>query len=118
MACRPMLAEKNYGQFTSSWVLFFKIQTINWWQILSLTTLHLGQKQRVAIAGVLAMRPRYLLLDEPTTMLSGQTARQMLNTVQRLSRERGITILHITNFMHEITAFERVIVMDAGRILM
>lgn len=85
---------------------------------MAISELSVGQKQRVAIAGVLAMRPRYLLLDEPTTMLSGQTARQMLNTVQRLSRERGITILHITHFMHEITAFERVIVMDAGRVLM
>jgi energy-coupling factor transporter ATPase len=85
---------------------------------MAISELSVGQKQRVAIAGVLAMRPRYLLLDEPTTMLSGETARQMLNTVQRLSRERGITILHITHFMHELTAFERVIVMDAGRILM
>src|SRR5258708_8818005 len=85
---------------------------------MAINELSVGQKQRVAIAGVLAMRPRYLLLDEPTTMLSGQTARQMLKTVRHLSRERGITILHITHFMHEITAFERVIVMDAGRVLM
>ncbi len=85
---------------------------------MAISELSVGQKQRVAIAGVLAMRPRYLLLDEPTTMLSGQTARQMLKTVRHLSRERGITVLHITHFMHEITAFERVIVMDAGRVLM
>src|SRR6202043_3634950 len=79
---------------------------------LMINELSVGQKQRVAIAGVLAMRPRYLLLDEPTTMLSGNTARQMLHTVQHLSRERGIAIVHITHFMHEITDFERVIVMD------
>jgi energy-coupling factor transporter ATPase len=85
---------------------------------MAISELSVGQKQRVAIAGVLAMRPRYLLLDEPTTMLSGQTARQLLKTVQRLSRERGIAILHITHFMHEIPAFARVIVMDAGRVLM
>ncbi len=85
---------------------------------MAISELSVGQKQRVAIAGVLAMRPHYLILDEPTTMLSGHTARQMLETVQRLSRERGITILHITHFMHEIPAFERVIVMDAGRVLM
>src|SRR5579884_503155 len=83
-----------------------------------ISDLSVGQKQRVAIAGVLAMRPRYLLLDEPTTMLSRHTAQQLLRTVQRLARERGITILHITHFMHEIPAFERVIVMDAGRVLM
>ena len=85
---------------------------------MAISELSVGQKQRVAIAGVLAMRPRYLLLDEPTTMLSGHTARQMLHTMQRLSQERGIAILHITHFMHEIPDFERVIVMDAGQVLM
>jgi len=80
--------------------------------------LSVGQKQRVAIAGVLAMRPRYLLLDEPTTMISGHTARQLLETARRLSDERGITVIHITHFMREVNAFKRVIVMDAGRILM
>src|SRR5579875_1160095 len=85
---------------------------------MAISELSVGQKQRVAIAGVLAMRPRYLLLDEPTTMLSRHTAQQLLQTVQRLACERGITILHITHFMHEIAAFGRVIVMDAGRVLM
>ena len=80
--------------------------------------LSVGQKQRVAIAGVLAMRPHYLLLDEPTTMISGHTARQLLETVRHLSEERGITVIHITHFMREVNAFKRVIVMDAGRILM
>ena len=85
---------------------------------MAISELSVGQKQRVAIAGVLAMRPRYLLLDEPTTMLSGHTAQHMLKTALRLSRERGITILHITHFMHELAAFERIIVMDAGHVLM
>src|SRR5712692_7645147 len=80
--------------------------------------LSVGQKQRVAIAGVLAMRPRYLLLDEPTTMISGHTARHLLETVRHLSQERGISAIHITHFMHEATSFKRVIVMDAGRVLM
>jgi energy-coupling factor transporter ATPase len=80
--------------------------------------LSVSQKQRVAIAGVLAMRPRYLLLDEPTTMISGHTARQLLETARRLSDERGITVIHITHFMREVSAFKRVIVMDAGRVLM
>ena len=80
--------------------------------------LSVGQKQRVAIAGVLAMRPRYLLLDEPTAMISGHTARQLLESVRHLSEERGISVIHITHFMREVTAFKRVVVMDAGRILM
>ncbi len=84
----------------------------------AINELSVGQKQRVAIAGVLAMRPRYLLLDEPTTMISGQTARNLLETVFRLSRERGITVIHITHFMHEVTGFQRLIVMDAGRMIM
>jgi len=80
--------------------------------------LSVGQKQQVAIAGVLAMRPRYLILDEPTTMISGKIARQMLETVQRLAQERGISVIHITHFMQEVTSFQRVIVMHEGQVLM
>ncbi len=80
--------------------------------------LSVGQKQRVAVAGVLAMRPRYLILDEPTTMISGQTARHLLATVQRLARERGIAVIHITHYMHEAATFDRAIVLDAGRVVM
>jgi energy-coupling factor transport system ATP-binding protein len=85
---------------------------------MAISELSVGQKQRVAIAGVLAMRPRYLLLDEPTTMISGHTGRNLLTTVQRLAEEQGIAVMHITHFMHEITSFKRVIVMDEGRMLM
>ncbi len=85
---------------------------------MAVSDLALGQKQRLAVAGVLAMRPRYLLLDEPTTMISGRVARQLLSVVRRLASERGIAVIHITHFMHEVADFQRVIVMDAGRILM
>src|SRR5713101_5012472 len=85
---------------------------------MAISELSVGQKQRVAIAGVLAMRPRYLLLDEPTTMISGHTGRNLLTTVQRLAKEQAIAVIHITHFMHEITSFKRVIVMDEGRMLM
>ncbi|MBO0794593.1 MAG: ATP-binding cassette domain-containing protein, partial [Ktedonobacteraceae bacterium] len=80
--------------------------------------LSVGQKQRVAIAGVLAMRPRYLLLDEPTTMIPGKTARQLLATAHRLAREQNLAIVHITHFMHEVADFQRVIVMHQGSIAM
>jgi len=85
---------------------------------MTINELSVGQKQRVAVAGVLAMRPRYLILDEPTTMISGQTARHLLTTVQRLAHERGITVIHITHYMHEVITFDRVLVMDAGHIVM
>ncbi len=85
---------------------------------MAISELSVGQKQRVAVAGILAMRPSYLLLDEPTTMISGHTARQLLDTVRRLASERNITVIHITHFMHEVSAFKRVIVMDEGRIVM
>ncbi len=85
---------------------------------MAISELSVGQKQRVAVAGVLAMRPHYLILDEPTTMISGQTARHLLETVQRLARERDITVIHITHYMYEVVSFDRVIVMDAGRVVM
>jgi energy-coupling factor transport system ATP-binding protein len=80
--------------------------------------LSVGQKQQVAVAGVLAMRPRYLILDEPTTMISGQIAYHLMETIQRLSKERGIAVIHVTHFMHEVSSFQRAIVMHEGRVLM
>ena len=85
---------------------------------MTVSDLSLGQKQRLAVAGVLAMRPRYLILDEPTTMISGHTARALLQTVRALARERNICVIHITHFMREVADFQRVIVMDEGRVLM
>ncbi len=76
-----------------------------------------GQKQRVAIAGVMAMRPRCLVLDEATAMLDPQGRREVLDTVQRLQRQ-GITIVAITHSMSEAAKGDRIIVMDEGRIAM
>lgn len=76
-----------------------------------------GQKQRVAIAGVIAMRPGYLVLDEATAMLDPRGRREVLETVQRLHRER-ITVIAITHFMSEATQGTRVIVMDDGVVAM
>ena len=77
-----------------------------------------GEKQRVAIAGVLAMQPSYMILDEPTTMIAPALARQLLALAHDLRDRTGLAVLHITHFMHEIVSFDRVVVMDVGRVLM
>lgn len=77
-----------------------------------------GQKQRVAIAGVLAMRPECLVLDEPTAMLDPQGRREVMETVCRLNREQGMTIIYITHYMEEAAQADRVVVMENGRIQM
>ena len=76
-----------------------------------------GQKQRVAIAGVIAMRPKCIVLDEPTAMLDPQGRREVLDTIERLCREQGITIVLITHHMREAARAQRVIAMREGKIL-
>ena len=76
-----------------------------------------GQKQRVAIAGVIAMRPRCIVLDESTAMLDPHGREEVISTIERLNREMGITVVLITHHMTEAIRAQRVIVMDAGRIL-
>mgnify|MGYP004697942419 FL=1 len=76
-----------------------------------------GQKQRIAIAGVIAMRPRCIVLDEPTAMLDPQGRREVLETVLRLNRESGITVVLITHHMREAALAGRVIAMSDGGIL-
>lgn len=77
-----------------------------------------GQKQRVAIAGALAMRPACLVLDEPTAMLDPSGRAEVLQVVQRLNRELGITVVWITHFMEEAVGADRVIIMEGGRVAM
>ncbi|MGI6695379.1 MAG: energy-coupling factor transporter ATPase [Christensenellales bacterium] len=77
-----------------------------------------GQKQRVAIAGVLAMLPEALVLDEATAMLDPQGRKEVFDTVMRLNREMGITVVWITHFMEEAAKAQRVIVMNHGGISM
>ncbi len=76
-----------------------------------------GQKQRIAIAGVLAMHPDCLVLDEPTAMLDPRGRREVLDTVCRLAREQGMTVVLITHYMEEAALADRVVVMDEGRVL-
>ena len=75
-----------------------------------------GQKQRIAIAGVLAMKPDCIVLDEPTAMLDPKGRREVLETVHKLNKEEGITIVYITHFMEEAVTADRVVVMEDGRI--
>lgn len=77
-----------------------------------------GQKQRIAIAGVLAMKPDCIVLDEPTAMLDPQGRREVMDTVTRLNREQGITVVLITHYMEEAAIADRVVVMDDGAVVM
>lgn len=77
-----------------------------------------GQKQRIAIAGVIAMKPECIILDEPTAMLDPSGRKEVINTVLKLNREEKITIIYITHFMDEVVYADRVIVMNAGKIVM
>jgi len=76
-----------------------------------------GQKQRVAIAGVIAMKPEVLVLDEATAMLDPEGRNEVLAAVRKLNDE-GVTVIAITHFMHEAAEGDRVIVMEAGKIVM
>ncbi len=77
-----------------------------------------GQKQRIAIAGVLAMEPECIVLDEATAMLDPVGRKEVLSTVHRLNREKGITVVLITHHMNEAEEADRVIVMDDGKVAM
>ena len=75
-----------------------------------------GQKQRVAIAGVIAMRPQLIIFDESTAMLDPQGRHDVVEIMEKLNREEGITIINITHYMEEAARADRVIVMDEGTI--
>ena len=77
-----------------------------------------GQKQRIAIAGVIAMEPACIVLDESTAMLDPVGRREVLDTVHKLNRERGITVVLITHHMNEAMEADRAIVMNRGRVAM
>lgn len=76
-----------------------------------------GQKQRVAIAGVIAMEPEVIVLDEPTAMLDPKGRREVIDTVTKLCREKGITIVLITHHMSECIDADRVVVMSNGLVV-
>ncbi len=75
-----------------------------------------GQKQRIAIAGIIAMMPKCIIFDESTAMLDPSGRREVMETIIRLNREHGITVLHITHNMDEAAMCDRVIVINDGKI--
>ena len=75
-----------------------------------------GQKQRIAIAGVIAMEPKCIVLDEPTAMLDPRGRREVIDTIGRLNREKGITVVLITHHMDEAAKAQRVVVLDKGKV--
>src|ERR687897_861500 len=76
------------------------------------------QKRRVAIAGALAMRPLFLILDEPTSLLPVPVAMRLISTVRDLSLRENMGVVHVTHSMYEAVLFERVVVMDAGHVVL
>lgn len=77
-----------------------------------------GQKQRVAVAGIIAMKPECIVLDEPTAMLDPSGRAEVLETIKKLNKEDGITVVLITHYMDEAVQADRVVVMDGGQIVM
>ena len=75
-----------------------------------------GQKQRVA--GIIAMKPECIVLDEPTAMLDPSGRAEVLETIKKLNKEDGITVVLITHYMDEAVQADRVVVMDGGQIVM
>ena len=77
-----------------------------------------GQKQRVSIAGVIAMEPKCIVLDEPTAMLDPSGRREVIRAVEKLRKEKNVTVILITHYMEEVIDADQVFVMDGGHIVM
>ena len=77
-----------------------------------------GQKQRVAVAGILAMNPQCIVLDESTAMLDPRGRKEVMETVRRLNKEQGITVIAITHYMDEALMADHIFVMIDGQIAM
>jgi len=77
-----------------------------------------GQKQRISIAGIIAMKPECIVLDEPTAMLDPSGRKDVIETIMKLNKEEGITIVLITHYMDEAVKADKVYVMQNGSIFM
>ena len=77
-----------------------------------------GQQQRVAIAGVIAMEPKCIVLDEPTAMLDPNGRKEVIEAVEQLRKEKNVTVILITHYMEEVIDADQVFVMDEGHVVM
>ena len=95
------------------------LKAVDMWEFRKSTPHHLsgGQKQRIAIAGIIAMQPECLVLDEPTAMLDPKGRAEIISTLHRLNRDKGITVVLITHYMEEAENADRVLVMNDGEII-
>lgn len=78
--------------------------------------LSLGQKQLVALAGILAMNPEYIVFDEPTTMLDSKNKKNIMKIIKKLNKEGKIGIILVTNVIEDIKDSERVVILNKGKI--
>ena len=76
-----------------------------------------GQKQRIAIAGIIAMMPECIVFDESTAMLDPSGRKEVMDTIEKLNRERGLTVITITHNMEEAVRADKIVVIDKGRIV-
>jgi energy-coupling factor transport system ATP-binding protein len=76
-----------------------------------------GQKQRIAIAGILAMGPQCIILDESTAMLDPRGRSDVIDIIEKLNREQGITVITITHYMNEAVRADRVIILENGKLI-
>lgn len=79
--------------------------------------LSMGQKQRIAIAEMLALNPKYLILDEPTAMLDPVSKKKLIETVKNLNKKENITVVYVTNVISEILDADRIIALNEGKII-
>ena len=95
------------------------LKAVDMWEFRKSTPHHLsgGQKQRIAIAGIIAMQPECLVLDEPTAMLDPKGRAEIISTLHRLNRDKGITVVLITHYMEEAENADRILVMNDGEII-
>ena len=98
----------------------FGLNAVNMQDFRHSTTSNLsgGQKQRIAIAGILAMEPKCIVLDEPTAMLDPRGRKEVIETIKKLNKEKGITIVLITHYMEEVIDADRLIIMEKGKVVL